>query len=208
MRDLAPPPRRLPPVQYNTSSSNSTRGLSMLRPTVPQMKVKPPPLPPRAVSGPVTLAEEQIEERPQLPPRPRQRRAVPSKSQSLSLTSPKLAPDTIHSSILPQHGRSLSSPIIAVRNRTPSIALRALPANSNRAQLSPLSTSSMPSPGFATSSSPTRSSESLPKTPTSWLGCTSPPFSKAAEASSCKIEEDLETMSLQRRGGESRGFIP
>lgn len=73
-RDLAPPPRRLPPTQNNTNYSSSNQVSSTPRSTISYVKGIAPPLPPRAASGPVTSAtEDRVEDRPQLLPWPHQR---------------------------------------------------------------------------------------------------------------------------------------
>lgn len=161
----------------------------------------PPPLPPWSISVPATLVEEE------LPPRSHQRPAVPRKSQTLSPSSPTLAPDKIQSplSILAYHGRSASS-LIAVPTSTQPQSIALWPVDSDRTQYSLASASSMPSPGLGTSSSSNLSSGSSPRTPTSSAGNALPPIRKAGEALSYEIEEHPETMSFAQEKKRIQGF--
>jgi hypothetical protein len=196
MRKFAPPPQRIASVERNTGSSSSNQESPTVKPIVPQVKMMPPPLPPRSVSVPPTLAEEGVENKPKLPPRSHQRPTVPRKSQVLSLSSPKLAPDIIKSprSILPHHGRSVSSPVGAlVSTGTLSLTLGVVAADSDRDQSSPATSSSISSPGFGISPSSIRSGRSSPRTPTSFVGDALPPISKAEEALSYEMTH-LETL--------------
>jgi hypothetical protein len=213
MRKFAPPPQRIASVGHNTGSRSSNQEPPTVKPIVPQVKLMPPPpLPPRSISAPSTLAEERVENKPKLPPRSPQRPTVPRKSHTLSLSSPKLVSDTpikSPSSILPHHhhGRSSSSPVVGIPPSTGPLSLAVGPAiatDSDRAHSSPTaSPSSISSPGLGTSPSLIRSTGSSPRRPKA----KEEEQEQEQEALPSGIEVHLESLSFAQKRERIQGSV-